>query len=221
MIPFRMRTETEMEQYRKDTFWVKEPETIAWIDTFKQGETFYDVGANIGVYSLYCASKHPDVTVIAFEPQGENFKALLENRWLNRFKNLHCIPCAIGDYCGHVLLEVPKSEAGATGAQVGQRCSMKEGVPILSIDKIREFDKPDHVKIDIDGQELSVLNGMTETLPFIKSILVEVSKSTKQQVMDILFSHGFEESPLNDMTPHSRWRRLFEKIDAENIIFVR
>ena len=48
----------------------KEPETLDWIDTaLVDGDVFLDVGANVGVYSLYAALRHPRLRVIAIEPE--------------------------------------------------------------------------------------------------------------------------------------------------------
>lgn len=42
--------------YRGKNFYTKEPETVAWINSFNKKNTFFDIGANIGIYSLYAAS---------------------------------------------------------------------------------------------------------------------------------------------------------------------
>ena len=45
----------QLNRFRVDTFATKEPETLEWIETIPQGSTFWDIGANIGLYSLYAA----------------------------------------------------------------------------------------------------------------------------------------------------------------------
>jgi len=54
-IKFTMYGETT--EFRVRTLFTKEPETIAWIDSFKTGEVFWDIGANIGLYGIYAAKK--------------------------------------------------------------------------------------------------------------------------------------------------------------------
>ena len=76
MLPFKMRTETPMEKYRAETFWDKEPECLAWIGSFAPTDEFVDIGANVGVYSLFANSLYPDMWVYAFEPMKENMEAL-------------------------------------------------------------------------------------------------------------------------------------------------
>src|SRR5882724_5820112 len=65
-------------KWRVDTLLEKEPETIEWIDSFKEGEVFYDVGANIGLYSVYAAARRKS-PVVAFEPDARNYALLVEN----------------------------------------------------------------------------------------------------------------------------------------------
>jgi hypothetical protein len=77
-----------LELWRAETLLTKEPETIAWLNYYtSKGGTFYDVGANIGVYSLYAAIKNPQLSVYAFEPVKNNFISLLNNKKLNKTNN--------------------------------------------------------------------------------------------------------------------------------------
>ena len=71
---------------RVDTFSTKEPETLQWIDTFKKKNTFWDIGANIGLYSCY-AVKRAESQVYAFEPTVFNLELLAKNVYLNSLSN--------------------------------------------------------------------------------------------------------------------------------------
>lgn len=208
---------------RWDTFWTKEPETLSWIDSFDPSDCFWDVGANVGVYSLYAASLYPQMPIYVFEPMEENYKALNYNKKSNEFSNIKQFRFALGSIPGQFRLSVPDDSRGATGAQVNE----SEGYPVRveTVDNLVErygCKPPDHVKIDIDGQEMEVIKGMKNVMPKIKSILVEVSKKTKSMVWFTLLEAGFTgNNPFNVMNPHSRERRAKEGIDAENIIFIR
>ena len=217
-LPFKMRIDTPMEKYRAETFWTKEPETIEWIKSFNHNDVFFDVGANVGVYSLFSASLYPEMTIWAFEPMKANYAALIQNIEMNRYHNIKAFRQAIGNRTGWVDLDRGDGARGESGAQVTDR----EGRTwIASIDDLRAA-HPDHVKIDIDGQELEVAKGMKRTLPDIKSILIEVSTVSKGPIMDILTAAGFmTDNRFNAMTPHSSDRRAAEGIDAENIVFTR
>jgi len=216
--PFKMRTETEMEKFRYRTWESKEPETLAWIKSFNPNDVFFDVGANVGVYSLFASSLYPEMTIWAFEPMKANYAALIQNIEMNGFHNIKAFRQAIGNRTGWVDLDRGDGARGESGAQVTDR----EGRTwIASIDDLRAA-HPDHVKIDIDGQELEVVKGMKRTLHDVKSILIEVSTVSKGPVMDILTAAGFmTDNRFNAMTPHSSDRRAAEGIDAENIIFTR
>jgi hypothetical protein len=69
--------------YRVNTFNTKEPETLNWIDKFEKKTTFWDVGANIGLYSCYAAKKR-ECKVFAFEPSIFNIEWLGKNIFLNK-----------------------------------------------------------------------------------------------------------------------------------------
>ncbi len=219
-----MRTDTPMEKYRATSFWEKEFETLRWIESFDPHDVFFDVGANVGVYSLYAASLFPEMLIYAFEPMEANYRALLANYGMNDdMVGIITARMAIGNREGRCCFAAQDKTAGSSG---GQATDGEEGdeARISSIDSLVNwgYDCPDYVKIDIDGQELEVVKGMRKTLSRIKSILVEVSKASKQEIMEILTFSGFTTlNRFNTMTPHSRERRAVEGIDAENIIFTR
>ena len=63
---------------RAETFLTKEPETLEWIDRMNEGAVLWDIGANVGIYSVYAAvSKRANV--IAFEPSIFNLEFLARN----------------------------------------------------------------------------------------------------------------------------------------------
>lgn len=232
-LPFTMRQTTEMEKYRAASFWDKEPETLAWIQSFQPDDVFFDIGANVGVYSLYAASLYPGMRIFSFEPLRMNFEALQDNAKANGFGNIYPMRCAMGRQYAIVAFIAENREAGASGGQmIDQPAGPK--IQVLSVDglcygkhaqihtRFERFPMPDHIKIDIDGQEMEVVEGMKRTLLSVKSVLIEVSSSTRQQVVDVMEASGLTIlTPLNTMVPHSRERRAKEGIDAENIIFVR
>ena len=70
------------------TLFIKEPITIDWIRSFKKNNIFYDVGANVGMYSIF-AALISDVKVYAFEPESNNFQTLMQNNnvaWLDKYR---------------------------------------------------------------------------------------------------------------------------------------
>ena len=78
-------TPNEIIQYRIETYFSKEPETLEWIDNFieKENLIFWDIGANIGLYSIYAATKHNKLKAFAFEPSTNNLAILTRNIHIN------------------------------------------------------------------------------------------------------------------------------------------
>jgi FkbM family methyltransferase len=231
-LPFLMLAESDLERQRAQTFWYKEPETIAWIKGFADGDTFWDVGANVGIYSLYCAAMHRNSIIHAFEPHRGNFAHLRENATLNGFSLIYPHHCAILDHgATDVFYEPPRDEIGASGGQA--ECVLSEShvhypVWITSLDALVEpFGAPHHVKIDIDGQELRVVRGMQTLLtdPKLRSVLIEVDlaqATERDEVCGIFTAAGFTTANrFNTMPNHSRVRRAQEGILVENVIFTR
>lgn len=223
---FNMITETDMERYRAETFLTKEPETIAWIDDMKPGEVLYDVGANVGVYTLYAASR--GIKVYAFEPVLKNYERLNENIQANGFGDVYPVHMGVIAKSCPVGLFVPGGVVGLSGGQCNGDGYKVMGI---SLDKFSEiYGYPDHVKIDIDGLENEVLRGAGYVINSaqIKSILVEVTMLNAIEIINIA-QHFYGKGPsvwttdnkYNTMTPHSRERRQREGIAAENVVFAR
>lgn len=83
--------------WRAKTFSSKEPETLEWIDSFLEGSILWDIGANIGLYSLYAAKKM-NCRVWAFEPSVFNLELLARNIYENDLTEKICIvPVALCD----------------------------------------------------------------------------------------------------------------------------
>jgi FkbM family methyltransferase len=229
-IPFEMITESKMEKYRRATFWEKEPETIAWIDSFANDAVFFDVGANIGIYSLYCAATHPNCRVMAFEPHESNFNRLLDNVMLNNFGDrIKCHRYMIGETTGKKEFVGYSEEVGSSGGQMAEPsgpcfnlCRSIDDLVFFSFD----FPSPNHIKIDIDGQELKVIRGMEKVLKdkTLRSVLVEIDlvEDNKKDILTIFYDNGFTtDNKFNIMQNHSRIRRMEEGINVVNIVFTR
>ncbi len=226
---FDIRISTNVESWRTDTIFTKEPETIAWIDAMQPGSVLFDIGANIGIYTLYAASR--GITVVAVEPVLENYTRLVENTELNGFKNVIPIYGACGsnekDPHWFADLAIPDATIGASGAQLGgnQFVTWKvRRVPCYEMEYlVYALDlAPTHIKIDVDGQERAVLEGVV--MDDAESILVEINP--EQWAVDTAIQEmrdtGFIPDPLfNEMKPHSSERREREGIKAVNMVFKR
>nr|BAL53461.1 methyltransferase, FkbM family [uncultured Chloroflexota bacterium]BAL55902.1 methyltransferase, FkbM family [uncultured Chloroflexota bacterium] len=137
--------------------------------------SFYDVGANIGIYSLIVASSSPFAKVAAFEPHPKTFLLLQENISLNGFQNVRPWPVALGDENRTIEFT---DDAGSPVNRVV--VDEKPSSPVIVV-QMRTGDAlvqdtglvPDVLKIDVEGFENQVLWGFKNTLSSIKLLLVE------------------------------------------------
>ncbi|MFA5906254.1 MAG: FkbM family methyltransferase, partial [Desulfobacula sp.] len=106
--------------WRAETFSTKEPETLKWVDSIKEGSVFWDVGANIGLYSVY-AAKRRHCSVWAFEPSVFNIELLARNLYINGLSEQVCIlPFALSDILGANQLRMTTTEWGGALSTFGQ-----------------------------------------------------------------------------------------------------
>ena len=158
-------------------FFTKEPKTLEWIDSFGTQDKFLDIGANIGIYSLYAAKK--DLQVYAFEPQALNFAELYTNIYLNDLQHkITGYGIALTDVNSIEYLSLLSMVPGQSHNDYGidKPNQIKQGCAGYRLDHLVEqgvIPQPDHVKIDVDGIESKVIAGGIDTISKCKSILVE------------------------------------------------
>lgn len=204
-------------------FFNREPSALKWIDGFEGPCTFWDVGANTGIYSLYAALK-AEVTVYAFEPSATSHAALYTNIHANSLDE-NIIGLCIGFFDKSEIEKIHMStfEAGAAMHDFGDSATSPENntsrhlehVPTFSIDDFREIYKvppPTYLKVDVDGVEEEILLGAALTLQDkqVRSVLVEMVDSNaapNKRIVSFLESHDFRVRP--DMS------------EDENVIFTR
>jgi len=134
-----------------------------------QGGVFYDVGSNVGQFLIPMAKILGERgTAIGFEPHPENHQRIMRNLALNQLHNVQALRVALGDRDGEAEIFGARGTAtivppGAMHGRVKAPCRTKvargdeyrqrEGLPL-----------PSAVKIDVEGAEYSVLQGLSETL---------------------------------------------------------
>jgi len=132
----RFRAPTARALWRAETLLTKEPATIGWIDSFDQDEVLWDVGANVGIYSLY-AAQVKNVVVLAFEPAAHNFALLCDNIRLNCLDDrVTAYSLALSDHSRLGQLNFADDEPGAAEASVEEAGTglLKQAALVLSID---------------------------------------------------------------------------------------
>ena len=186
---FQMLDMGEMTRMRSDLFETKEPETLNWIDSFLPEDKFLDIGANVGVFSIYAALNK--INVIAIEPDALNYALLninIRKNNLNKFILPYSI--ALNDSEKFSFFNISSIEWGGALNAFDNEFDFKgnrfkpihrQGVYGLPLDKFIDSIgiKPNHIKIDVDGNEFLILKGGKDILKSenLKSLLVELDES--------------------------------------------
>ena len=203
----------QITDWRVNTFFSKEPETIEWINKFEKKDKiiFWDIGANIGLYSIYSSLKNKNSTTISFEPSSSNLRILTRNISINNLeKNIKVFPIPLSnkENSFQLMKEGQFIEGGALNV-FGEKFdfegknfepSMKYNLFGTTINFLLEhkiLDIPDYIKMDVDGIEHLILEGGNRVLNNnkIKSLSIEVNEKFQEQhhrVMDEMSKFGFK-----------------------------
>lgn len=172
-----------------------EPELLNYIDSMPEGSVFYDIGASNGIFATYAAATGKQV--FCFEPEVANFGLLNHNSYLNRLtckSNMINFNVALSDRTELGNLYIKKFEAGGhlkiLDAPVQRGSAKFEPEFVQSVLKYRLEDfieltgipLPNYIKIDVDGCELQVVNGMKNLLQnkTLRSIFIELEENNAQ-----------------------------------------
>ena len=182
-----------LNRFRINTFSIKEPETLEWIDSIPKDSIVWDIGANIGLYSCY-AAKARDAKVFAFEPSVFNLELLARNIHLNDLTSkIAIIPLPLSNKLSFDTLNMTTTDWGGALSTFGQDygwdgLKMKQvfqfqTVGISANDAINflQLPQPNFIKIDVDGIEHLILSGAESILNKIDGILIEVNDSFNAQ----------------------------------------
>jgi FkbM family methyltransferase len=207
---YTFRCSTTMETWRAMTLLVKEEGTVRFITAeVKPGDVFYDIGANIGPYTLMAAKRvRPNGAVYAFEPHASNLHSLMENVRLNDLSDVvRVMSSALYDREGFFDFNYYESDAGTSLSQLEDNrdhhdrafrpvfTECKHGTTIDRLIQDRVIDRATLIKMDVDGNELLILKGMKTLLDQAppRAILMEVNLRHKDELYDFLRQHRFEE----------------------------
>lgn len=211
--PLTIIADDPFEVWRAETAFTKEPGTIRFLDGLKPGDVFYDIGANIGIYTILAAQRvGPTGKVYAFEPHVANAASLIRNIKANSVQDrVTLVTCALSGIDDFGFFLYASSRAGSSGHQFRSPGDVQPRPEAVREWKCaRTFDslqlwrpslKPSRrsqssrIKIDVDGNELSILQGMTEALGSgVSAIQVEIDatfKSTASLIHELLCRRGY------------------------------
>jgi FkbM family methyltransferase len=147
-----------------------------------------DVGANIGMASLYFKWRYPNARIIAFEPASAVFAILEENVQGNGLSDVRTVRAAVGRSSGTTVLRTPQRADGigmrlrSTSTRSGEAAVAQEGVsvheesvPMVTLSQYVSDHGPVFVKLDVEGAEGDIVRELDEAgvLPTIPEMVVE------------------------------------------------
>lgn len=205
-LEYRFSASSPLLLWRSRTVFQKEPETISWIRTFTEEDVFFDVGANVGIFTIYAGRR--GARVLAFEPEATNYAILNRNIALNRLSDrVQALPIAIADRFQidslHLASNVPGSALHAFGANVdfkgdSFKPAFSQGCLAMSLDELverHELPQPTRIKIDVDGLERAVISGAMNVIknPRLRDILIEINENdaSDRAMITMLEQAGF------------------------------
>jgi len=186
-----------------------EVDTNRWIANFNRDDVFIDIGSNIGLYSLM-AAQTVGTTVLSFEMDPLNYALQHENIFLNNLQDrVMLFPFALTKTVGQFDVYFKSISPGdalhslhAPSPYIATENLdnvMKSKAIGISLDFLYSHVKlpaPTHLKLDVDGNELAILEGSVNTLCGVKSIMIEVSPHSEAAVAAFMSELGFRQHHL-------------------------
>jgi FkbM family methyltransferase len=151
-----------------------------------------DVGANVGLFTLYLKSVRPDCAVHCFEPAPHSFELLRHN--LQGLDNVHLYPFGLGSRTFTAAMALHPQNSGQNSIKLGAGdASRRIGVPIVA--SLKAFarlglDYVDLLKIDTEGCEVEILRNLLPRLDYVGLVLIEYHSDSDRRAIDGLLA-GF------------------------------
>ena len=203
---------TSMTEFNRVTR-MKEPWTAEWVQSLPEDSVLWDIGANIGLFSLLAAEQENVNFVVAIEPSSLNASAIWRNAGLNGLTGkIILVPGGVGEETGMRFLNLQNTKPGGAlhsfgdiiyaGGEKTPETVHSEPSYLFRLDDLVRFDGmpfPTHLKIDIDGYEMTALKGAPKLLADqrLKAIQIEVMEpdgitALRDEVTGLITGYGFE-----------------------------
>lgn len=179
---------------------VYEPSFLKVIkQNLRSGDTYIDIGANIGQHSLFASRVVGDTgRVVAFEPVSKIYEQFKQSVILNNFENIKIHNLACGEEEKEMFIYMTESNMGGSSLVFGSESREKEKINVVTADSIL-VDEPqiDFIKIDVEGYEYEAMLGLIETLKKHHPKIMleysydgykEVNIGNDKKILDLLFS---------------------------------
>ena len=154
---------------------------LAFEREIQPGSVVYDVGANVGYFSLLASElTGKEGQVYSFEPLPRNIKFLMKHKSLNNLNNIEVIEAAVSFQSGEALFDLGASSAMGHLSEVGGL-----RVRMVSLDDLvseGELQPPEYIKIDVEGAEYDVLRGAEKIIEkFRPTLFLDTHQRTAHQ----------------------------------------
>ncbi len=195
--------------YRARTLFTKEPETVQWIETMSSDDVLIDVGANIGMYTIW-AAKTRGMKVFSFEPEAHSYAILNRNIFINGLQDqVRAFCAAVSDKPGLDVLYLSNQGYGAgfSSHQLHDKVdadlkpadlTIAQGIIAVTLDgavAAGSIPQPTHLKVDVDGIEHKVVEGCRGILADrrLRSALIEINTDLPLHldIVDTMKGFGF------------------------------
>ena len=178
-------------------FGIWEPSLTAWLaQRLKPGDTFVDVGANIGYFTLLASQLvGRSGRVIAIEPSPANLELLEQNVSANRAANVRIIPAAVSDAVSELTLYADGVNGMTTlDAKWAGLHSLPATakVPVAPLPDLVGDERPAVIKIDVERHELPVLRSAAPLLGRCPAVAVEVLEANVSSALTLMAPFGYE-----------------------------
>jgi FkbM family methyltransferase len=171
------------------------------------GATVYDVGGDIGFFSILSARlTGRDGRVESFEPVPASAKAVAANAKLNGFTNVRVHDVAVSDHdgAGTLLIQTDRTWSHLADRGPSLRTRDRVDVALVSLDAqiaSGAIPPPDLIKIDVEGSEIAVLQGLTQTLRSRAPTIICELHETNREILELLDQHGYSAENLDGTIP--------------------
>ena len=186
----------------------KEPVTIDWIRSFEKDSVFFDIGANIGQFTIFAGIVN-DCKIFAFEPESNNFQGLNKNIFLNKLQSkVLAYPIGISNKTKFTKLFLDDFYKGSSHHSVEyevdsnlseKKFNLSQGIFSTSLNDLIykwDFQIPNYLKIDVDGIESKIIEQSEKIIANkeLRSILIElnVNREEDKLIVDTLKNYGFK-----------------------------
>lgn len=177
-----------------------------FIELAKESKIFFDIGANMGYYSLVASAFNPGIKIFGFEPLPSANKYFKLNAQLNNFKNINVKELALSNQSGKATfyaIRNPKfkeiedqlaGDGGLNAKQSGERSGYNFDVTIDTLDNfvsaiLNAKEKIDLIKLDTEASEHLVLAGAKKVLSEHRPIIqCEILKGNIEKELDEIFT---------------------------------